>query len=144
MDAGIRSVPTIFETADPLSWALVKGNLAVKRKIIGAAKLFVSVALIMYLLSIVNFDETIIRLRSMDIRLLGIALVLLVGQVAISAAKWQLILLSDGLSAPYLFLLKSNYIGNFFGLFLPSSFGGDVYRVVALSSANKKLGKTTS
>ena len=89
----------------------MKGKLALKRKIIGATKLFVSVALIYYLLSIVNLDETIVRLRSMDIRFLGIALVLLVGQVAISAAKWQLILLSDGLSAPYLFLLKSNYIG---------------------------------
>jgi len=116
----------------------------VKRKLIGAAKLLVSVALISYLLSIVNLDETLVRLRTVDIRFLALALVLLVGQVAISAAKWQLILRSDGIHAPYLLLLKSNYIGNFFSLFLPSSFGGDVYRVLAVSSSNRKLGKTTS
>ena len=115
-----------------------------KQKFLALAKLLVSAGLISYLLSIVNFDETLVRLRTVDMRLLGVALILLVGQVAISAWKWQLILRSDGIQAPYLLLLKSNYIGNFFSLFLPSSFGGDVYRVIAVSRSNQKLGKTTS
>ena len=115
-----------------------------KRKALGVMKLLVSVALFSYLLSIVNFDKTLARLQTIDFRYLGLALVFLVGQVAISAAKWWLILRSDGIRTPYLLLLKSYYIGNFFSLFLPSSFGGDVYRVLAVTSSNQKLGKTTS
>jgi len=115
-----------------------------KKIILGFTKIAVSVSLLWYLLSIVDFDATIGRLRDVDPRLVVIAFILLIVQVALSSLKWKLILQSDGLNVPFLFLLKSYFIGNFLGLFLPSSFGGDIYRVYALSLTNKRVAKTTS
>jgi len=115
-----------------------------KKRLAGLAKLVVSAALIVYLFSIVDFSEALTRYKSIHPGFLLAALALLVTQVAISALKWKLILRSDGLDTPYLALLKAYYIGNFLSLFLPSSFGGDIYRVYALSSKNRSLGKTTS
>lgn len=53
-------------------------------------------------------------------------------QTALSAYKWQLVLASHGPVVRYRLLLKNYFIAGFFNLFLPSSFGGDVYRVVSL------------
>jgi len=114
------------------------------KKVIGAIKLAVSSALIVYLFSIVDFGETFSRFKTIDSRFILAALALLIVQVAVSALKWKLILRSDGLDTPYLRLLNAYYIGNFLSLFLPSSFGGDIYRVYALSADNRSLGKTTS
>lgn len=115
-----------------------------KKKLVGLLKLSVSVALIAYLFSIVDLSGLAERYRTIDPRFLILAVTLLVAQVAISALKWKLILRADGLDTPYLGLLRAYYIGNFLSLFLPSSFGGDIYRVYAVTSANKSLGKTTS
>jgi len=115
-----------------------------KKRLLGLAKLTVSVALIAYLFSIVDPGAIVGRYRSINPGFIVVAVLLLVMQVAVSALKWKLILRSDGLDAPYPALLKAYYIGNFLSLFLPSSFGGDIYRVYALSSDNKSLGKTTS
>jgi hypothetical protein len=42
------------------------------------------------------------------------------------------------------FLIKTYMIGNFISLFLPTSFGGDVYRVFAARGVNQDLAKSTS
>ena len=42
------------------------------------------------------------------------------------------------------FLFRTNLIGGFISLFLPTSFGGDVYRVVAARGVNQDLAKSTS
>lgn len=115
-----------------------------KKKLLGAAKLGISAMLIAYLYTIVDFNATFVRIKSINLGFMLIALILLVTQVAASTLKWKLILRADGLSIPFLRLLKVYYIGNFFSLFLPSSFGGDLYRVYALGSDNQHYGKTTS
>ena len=52
---------------------------------------------------------------------------------SLSAWKWKLLLASDGVEVPFPRLLSSYLIGSFFNLFLPSSIGGDSYRVVDAS-----------
>lgn len=49
---------------------------------------------------------------------------------SVSAWKWQILLRADGVRIPFPRLLGSYLIGSFFNLFLPSSIGGDAYRVV--------------
>ena len=51
----------------------------------------------------------------------------------LSAWKWKQLLASDGVAVPFPRLLSSYLIGSFFNLFLPSSIGGDSYRVVDAS-----------
>jgi len=114
-----------------------------KKKLLVIAKLLVSVSLLWYLISIVDFNETLGKLKNVDFRYLALAFTISITMVMLSALKWKLILKSDGLTTPYPVLLQSYYIGNFLGLFLPTGFGGDIYRVYALSSRNKAVGKVT-
>jgi uncharacterized protein (TIRG00374 family) len=68
-------------------------------------------------------------LASMDYRfLLPIALLLFVNTV-LSALKWRLLLQADGVNIPLSTLTVTYLIGSFYNLFLPSSIGGDSYRI---------------
>jgi len=115
-----------------------------KRNMFFAAKIAVSISLLMYLVSIVDFNATLARLRDVIVGYAAVAFFISTGMVMISALKWKIILQLDGVEARYGSLLQSYYIGNFLGLFLPSSFGGDIYRVYALTSTGKRAGKVTS
>lgn len=55
---------------------------------------------------------------------------LLFANTALSSWKWKLLLAADGVRVPLRALLSSYLIGTFFNLFLPSSIGGDTYRIV--------------
>jgi uncharacterized protein (TIRG00374 family) len=76
------------------------------------------------------------KYREINLYLLLIAFVALFIQVVLSAFKWKYILTAERVFVPYKFLLKSYLIGNFFSLFLPTSFGGDIYRVYSLGKFN--------
>jgi glycosyltransferase 2 family protein len=65
-------------------------------------------------------------------------------QTALSTLKWKIILRAEDKFIPFFYLLKCYLIGNFISLFLPSSFGGDVYRVYALGRYNKDYLQNTS
>ena len=77
----------------------------------------------------IPLDDLRGMLTSMDFRyLLPIALIMVVNTV-ISALKWRLLLLADGVNIPLKTLTITYLIGSFFNLFLPSSIGGDSYRI---------------
>ena len=54
---------------------------------------------------------------------------LVVVALLVSAWKWQLLLLAQGIEVPIPALFSSYLIGLFFNNFLPSNIGGDVLRV---------------
>ena len=60
--------------------------------------------------------------------LLPISVLLFVNTV-LSAWKWRLLLLADGVNIPLSTLTVTYLIGSFYNLFLPSSIGGDSYRI---------------
>lgn len=107
-------------------------------------KICVSVGLVLYLFTLIDLHQLLDQLRQLDVRYLFIALVLLLAQVVISSSKWHLILRSDDVLMRLRFLIKTYMIGNFLSLFLPTSFGGDVYRVLAVRGINRDLAKSTS
>jgi glycosyltransferase 2 family protein len=115
-----------------------------KTKLLVAVKITVSVSLLLYLVSIVDINATLTRLGDISVGFAVGAFFISISMVMLSALKWKIILESDGLDAGYGTLLQSYYIGNFLGLFLPSGFGGDAYRVYALSSPDRRVGKVTS
>ena len=47
----------------------------------------------------------------------------------ISAYRWQILIRAQDDEVPFGFLAKSYLVGNFFNLFLPTRFGGDVVRI---------------
>jgi uncharacterized protein (TIRG00374 family) len=107
-------------------------------------KVCVSAGLIYYLFTLIDLDRLLDELRKVDVRYLVVALLLLLAQIGISSSKWHLILRSDGVLMRLPFLIKTYMIGNFLSLFLPTSFGGDIYRVLAVRGINRDLAKSTS
>jgi uncharacterized protein (TIRG00374 family) len=107
-------------------------------------KICLSVGLLAYLFTLIDLDRLLDQLRQADPRYLLVALLLLLAQIGISSLKWQLILRSDGVLMLLPYLVKVYMIGNFLSLFLPTSFGGDVYRVLAIRGINRDLAKSTS
>jgi hypothetical protein len=115
-----------------------------KARILFWLKIAVSVGLLGYLLTLIDLDHLLEQLRNLDLRFLLLAYTLLLGQVCISSLKWQRILRSDGVLMRLPFLSKTILIGGFISLFLPTSFGGDLYRVIAARGVNQDLAKSTS
>jgi glycosyltransferase 2 family protein len=107
-------------------------------------KICLSVGLLYYLFTLIDVDRLLEQLREVDLRYLLIGFLLLVAQIGISSTKWQIILRSDGVLMRLPFLIKTYMIGNFLSLFLPTSFGGDIYRVLAVRGINRDLAKSTS
>jgi uncharacterized protein (TIRG00374 family) len=115
-----------------------------KARVLFWLKVGVSVALLGYLLSLIDLDRLLEKLREVDVRYLAVAFVLLLLQTCLSSLKWQVILRADGILMRLPYLIKTYFIGNFISLFLPTSFGGDIYRVVAVRGVNQDLAKSTS
>jgi uncharacterized protein (TIRG00374 family) len=67
---------------------------------------------------------------------LPIALLLFCNTV-LSALKWRLFLLADGVDIPLSTLTSTYLIGSFYNLFLPSNIGGDSYRIYDIAKKCK-------
>lgn len=93
-------------------------------------KLFVSVALLYLLLDNVGWAEMLDSILSIDRALAGLTFFILFIQFPISNLKWQLILRQFKLFYRFSYLHVVICIGFFFNNFLPTSIGGDVYRVL--------------
>lgn len=53
------------------------------------------------------------------------------------ALRWQMIMKTLQFSAPKFFYLKQTFIGNMFSQILPTSVGGDAYRIIASTRLNQ-------
>jgi uncharacterized protein (TIRG00374 family) len=95
-----------------------------------ALKLIFSFSILAFLL----FREVRIRdipqaLENIDIFWLVLSFSLHALGLLISAYRWQILIRAQGDEVPLGFLAKSYLVGNFFNLFLPTRFGGDVVRI---------------
>ncbi len=68
--------------------------------------------------------------------------ILLFTNTLISAWKWKILLQADEVDIPLRPLFTAYLIGSFFNLFLPSTIGGDTYRVVSMRQYSAKLSKS--
>ena len=117
---------------------------SIRARVLFWLKICLSAGLLAYLFTLIDLDRLLDQLRNVDVRYLLVALLLLLAQIGISSLKWQLILRSDAVRMRLSFLIKTYMIGNFLSLFLPTSFGGDIYRVLAVRGINRDLAKSTS
>ncbi len=104
-----------------------------KKRLTLVAKLVVMAGLLAVLYRHVDFDAFRGALAGMKWGWLPLIYALLLMNTTLSSLKWQLLLRADGVRVPLPSLLSSYLIGTFFNLFLPSSIGGDSYRVVEAS-----------
>jgi len=107
-------------------------------------RIVVSFSLLALLFYWIDFGELVENFQEVHYVIIFIGISILAVQCALSSLKWKIILAADGISVPYLFLIKSYMIGNFISLFLPSSFGGDFYRIYILKKYNQDYLQNTS
>lgn len=103
-----------------------------KRHLIVATKLLISVGLLAILFVLADPRSVLERLRGIAVPYFAIGVAILIGQVALSTLKWRVILAAEGYRESFTLLMRTYLIGNFLSLFLPTSFGGDIYRVAEL------------
>lgn len=77
-------------------------------------------------------------LANIDVRYLAPIFILLFINTILSALKWRQFLLVDGVDIPLTILTKTYLVGSFCNMFLPSSIGGDYYRVYDIARRSKE------
>jgi uncharacterized protein (TIRG00374 family) len=83
-------------------------------------------------------------LDNIDIFWLALSFSLHALGLLISAHRWQILIRAQGDLVPLGFLAKSYLVGNFFNLFLPTRFGGDVVRIKDGSRYSHSLLKSSA
>jgi hypothetical protein len=113
----------------------------VRRSLLVAGKVSVSLALLGYLFSTTDMVALAQRIRSGDLLLLAMAVVLYVAMLGVATWRWRLLLQAQGYHAPLGPLSASYLVASFFNNFLPSNIGGDVIRV---RDSSRLTGSTTT
>lgn len=93
------------------------------------AKVVVSGLLLYFALSAVNRSAVIGRLSQIDLRWVGLGLLLLLLQVFVLALRWQQIVVHCDAKLPLAQAFRFSMIATFFNQTLPSSVGGDAIRI---------------
>lgn len=94
-----------------------------------ALKITISVALVWFLLSKVDFIAVKDRILQVAPDMLILATVVMLFQVAICAIRWNAVLKAIAAPLPLLEAARLFYIGSFFNQALPSAVGGDAIRM---------------
>jgi uncharacterized protein (TIRG00374 family) len=100
-----------------------------RRRLFLLAKLLVSAGLLWLLYRRVDLAALRAQLRGTRPAGLAAFFLLLAANTLLSSLKWRLLLAADGIRQPLGRLFASHLTGAFFSLFLPTTIGGDIYRV---------------
>ena len=115
-----------------------------KRTLQFLAKAAVSAGLIFLLYRRVDLAALREHLRHAQPLWLALFFVLLAANTLISSIKWRLLLAADNLVQPLGRLFASHLTGSFFNLFLPSSIGGDAYRIADIGRHTSGTARTAA
>jgi len=129
--------------------ALVSFYQKHKKKIFIAARIIISIGLILYLIffksGLRDFKTFAGILRNVDIYLLIASASIYLFGIWISVLRWQILLKTQGIHISQGYLSSSIMIGLFFNNLLPTSIGGDIFRTIDISKkAGISMGKSAS
>lgn len=110
--------------------------------ILKLVRFVVSIGLIAYLIYKLDLNQIIIHLSRIAVLPLGAAVVMVFGMILGNSLRWKLVLRAKGMDLPIAQLLYYYLMGIFFSSFLPTSVGGDVARVVAVSNQTGRSADT--
>lgn len=105
-------------------------------------KLVVSAGLFAILFSKIDINETLTKLKVADFRFASLAVLLLILNYVVSSIRWKkLLIFPNSAKATLGYLITLYFTGSFFNNFMPTSVGGDVYKVLKLG---KKIDSKTN
>lgn len=100
-------------------------------------KLFVSAGLLAYIYLTLDKEAFVQNIKLLNWKYIPIIFLLLIANYVVSSIRWKSLLIYKGTENVSVgFLTKLYFIGSFFNNFMPTSIGGDVYKIYAL---NKKI-----
>jgi glycosyltransferase 2 family protein len=105
--------------------------------------LLVSAVLLVFLMRRFDLSQLQNIFQHADLRLIGAAVLVLAASPATSVARWSAILRQLNHPLPVAMLTRWLYIGAFFSQVLPSTVGGDVWRIWACRRAGVPLATAT-
>ncbi len=108
-----------------------------KIKPIVVLKTVISVGFLALVLTRVDISQTWKQFQSLSLPFVAFALIYYTGCQWLSCLRWQVVLRSAGYFIPISSLLTSYFAGMFLNIFLPGSFGGDVYRIYRVARQTK-------
>lgn len=100
-------------------------------------KTIVSLGLLALVFTRVDLNQAWTRLQYFSWSFICFALLYYTGCQWLSCLRWQIVLRATGHFIPISSLLSSYFAGMFVSIFLPGSFGGDVYRVYRVAQKTK-------
>jgi uncharacterized membrane protein YbhN (UPF0104 family) len=93
-------------------------------------RIAISAALLYWILSNVDLGRLGNLILDTQPFLLAVSLLLyFFGVIIIGAIRWRLLLVSQGVSTPFAYLVQSYMVATFFNNVLPTNIGGDVFRI---------------
>jgi uncharacterized membrane protein YbhN (UPF0104 family) len=105
-------------------------------------KVAVSGGLFAFLFSKIDIIATLEKLKTMDLRYALVVVVLLILNYVVSSMRWKkLLIFPNSHKAGLGYLTALYFTGSFFNNFMPTSVGGDVYKVLKLG---KKIDSKTN
>ena len=107
-------------------------------------KVAVSGGLLWLLYRRVDVAALQVTLRNARVGWLAMFFLLLAANTLISSVKWRLLLAADGIVQPLGRLFASYLTGSFFNLFLPSTIGGDGYRIADIGRHSARTAHTAA
>lgn len=112
----------------------------------GVAFLKAAVTLLLLHVLYARIDGGALAARLGNLRWSWIAVfwTLLVVNTALSTLKWRMLLAADGIRQRFSSLFASYWIGSFFNVFLPSTIGGDAYRIADVGRRSARTARTAA
>lgn len=108
-----------------------------RKKLVLILKIVVSLTLLAWLFYTSDFKTIISLVKKINVPIFIVAVVVTVLGLVLSALKWKYLLDLYDHDIGYFKLLNIYWSALFFNNFLPSTIGGDVYRIAALSKLSK-------
>jgi Lysylphosphatidylglycerol synthase TM region len=99
-----------------------------KRKLIVTLKILVSLGILAIVFSRIDLQQVWTQVSYLSLPFVAFALLYYTVCQLLSCWRWQIVLRATGHCVPIGSLLASYFAGMFVSIFLPGSFGGDVYR----------------
>ncbi|MBI5742148.1 MAG: flippase-like domain-containing protein [Nitrospirae bacterium] len=107
-------------------------------------KVGVSSLLIFAILSKINWDEFAGNVKSINAALYAVAFLLTFADTSLRAYRWKLLLHAKGIDISFGQSLSFTFVGMFFGMFLPTNFGGDIAKMYDFSKYSSRAVDTVS
>lgn len=116
-----------------------------KKSGLAILKIVFSVGILVYIFTrVVHIGDLWANLREAQLSYLAIAVVIYFMVQTVSAFRWYLLLKPHGIEISFPRILALYFLGMYFNFFLPSSIGGDVFRVYYLNKETGRLSASTA